>query len=83
MRLIDADALLKGRHDHDMISTHQVWNAPTIDAVEVVRCKYCKNWDHSWKSTSPDHHYCPFIDWPTSEAFYCAKAEKRTDEVKL
>ena len=45
----------------------------------VVRCKDCKNWDHSWKSTSPDHHYCPFIDWPTSESFYCARAERRTN----
>lgn len=42
MRLIDADALLKGRQDHEMISTHVIWNAPTIDAVPVVRCKDCK-----------------------------------------
>ena len=44
MRLIDADALLKCRNDHEMISTHIIWNAPTIDAVPVVRCKDCVWW---------------------------------------
>lgn len=29
-RLIDADELLKHKTDHEMISTHLVWNAPTI-----------------------------------------------------
>ena len=37
MRLIDADALLEGRQDHEMISTHLIWNAPTTDAVEKER----------------------------------------------
>ena len=31
MRLIDADALLKGKRDHEMISTHEIYNAPTIE----------------------------------------------------
>ena len=31
MRLIDADALLKHKDDHEMISTHLIWNAPTIE----------------------------------------------------
>lgn len=35
MRLIDADALLKGKQDHEMISTHIVWNAPTIEAEPI------------------------------------------------
>ena len=30
MRLIDADALLKGKTDHEMISTHLIYNAPTV-----------------------------------------------------
>lgn len=42
MRLIDADRLLRRREDHEMISTHLIFNAPTVDAVEVVRCKDCK-----------------------------------------
>lgn len=35
MRLIDADALLKGKQDHEMISTHIIWNAPTVDAEPI------------------------------------------------
>ena len=35
MRLIDADALLKHRTDHDMISTHLIYNAPTVEAIPV------------------------------------------------
>lgn len=53
MRLIDADALLEKiweqRHEHP--NAYQLSNyaellaceAPTIDAVEVVRCKDCKH----------------------------------------
>lgn len=29
-RLIDADALLEHKTDHDMISTHLIYNAPTV-----------------------------------------------------
>lgn len=29
-RLIDADKLLKNKTDHEMISSHLVWNAPTV-----------------------------------------------------
>lgn len=42
MRLIDADPLLKGRQDHTYISTHEIWNAPTVDAEPIVRCKDCR-----------------------------------------
>ena len=42
-RLIDADRLLQGYEDHDFIDTHIVWNAPTVDAVPVIRCRDCKH----------------------------------------
>lgn len=35
MRLIDADELLKGYHDHERISTHIIWNAPTVEAIPI------------------------------------------------
>lgn len=54
MRLIDADALGVGRCSKDILPADYCagWNglinlieqAPTIDAVEVVRCKDCKHW---------------------------------------
>lgn len=34
-RLIDADELLKHKSDHETISTHLIWNAPTVDAIPV------------------------------------------------
>jgi len=34
-RLIDADALLKHKSDHETISTHLIWNAPTVDAIPI------------------------------------------------
>lgn len=46
MRLIDADALLKHKSDHETISTHLIWNAPTVDTVPVIRCKDCKYKQH-------------------------------------
>ena len=50
MRLIDADALCLGKFVEPRTEWHQGWNdaldaattqAPTIDAVPVVRCKDC------------------------------------------
>lgn len=38
-RYIDADALLKHTTDHEMISTHLIYNAPTADVVEVKHGK--------------------------------------------
>lgn len=42
-RLIDADAILKLIPYEEIVSRCVVVNAPTIDAVEVVRCKDCKH----------------------------------------
>lgn len=39
MRIIDADELLKGRTDHEMISTHLIFNAPTVDVLEQIRAE--------------------------------------------
>lgn len=39
MRLVDADELLKGRTDHEMISTHLIFNAPTVDVLDKIRAE--------------------------------------------
>ena len=54
MRLIDADTLGVGRCSRDVLPADYCagWNgltalieqAPTVDAVEVVRCRDCKHW---------------------------------------
>ena len=42
MRLIDADELLKGKTDHEMISTHLIFNAPTVDVLDKIRAEIKK-----------------------------------------
>ena len=89
MRLIDADELLKRKEDHQMISTHLIWNAPTVDAVPVVRCKDCRWWD---KSEDSPFGYCMAMKHGYMSAnweigiyrrykgdFYCADGEKEKE----
>lgn len=47
MRLIDADELRSefGVSDSDIIAKETIDDAPTIDAVPVVRCRECRKWD--------------------------------------
>jgi hypothetical protein len=52
MRLIDADALFSALNDAKWydnadreIALDYVEDAPTVDAVQVVRCKDCEFWD--------------------------------------
>ena len=55
-RLIDADTLLKGKTDHEMISTHLVWNAPTVEAIPIAWLrKWAKN--TTVESQTPDGNY--------------------------
>ena len=48
---------------------------------EIIRCKDCENWDTTWQNDfAPNYHYCPLMDGTYSGDFYCAKAERRTDD---
>lgn len=80
MRLIDKDALLAA---YD--ATHKgepgrarklIEDAPTVDAVTVVRCKDCKWWNTEWKHEDGEC-YCYKIDQWTAPQFYCADGERR------
>ena len=71
-RLIDADVLF---------STHLIWNAPTVDAVQVVRCEDCKWFDRSEPSgtVEPIGYRCKrrwiFVD--TDD--FCKRGERREE----
>lgn len=92
MRLIDADALKTIRSiqsaDYNSIETIQHWidNAPTIDAVPVVRCKDCKWYVRSMikQDGTLDERYKP--DWRDlyrrvrEETYFCTDGERRDDE---
>ncbi len=65
------------------------WLDLAVDAVmalpsaqsEIIRCRDCEHWDKIWTNDrSPDYHYCPMIDGMHKGDFYCADAERKTDE---
>ena len=86
MRLIDANALKTIRSiqsaDYNSIETIQHWidNAPTIDAVPVVRCKDCKH----FKSETENTGICDggFCHAPVHVAVidFCSYGERKDDE---
>ena len=48
---------------------------------EIIRCKDCENWDTTWQNDwAKNHHYCPLVDGTRNGDWYCADAERRTDE---
>ena len=70
-RLIDADDLLAEydrQHEGEPGKARKlIEDAPTIDAVEVVRCKDCKHrYSDSW---------CEYVD--DDDNFYCARGERK------
>ena len=86
MRLIDADRLLTGRmkskyyhlsNGDIAIPIIDIEHAPTIDAIEVVRCKDCKYAD-------PDEgnvHWmvCKINKAPTFDDFFCGDGKRREE----
>ena len=70
MRLIDGDALMDEANSdgaYGYVDAKQISDAPTIDAVEVVRCRDCKHrYSDSW---------CEYVD--DDDNFYCARGERK------
>jgi hypothetical protein len=91
MRLIDADKALKQINEwlHQTraipldTSYHFellgcIEDCPTIDAVQVVRCKDCKHYNTI--GCSKGFGWCENIDRGTSDNFYCANGKKLNKE---
>ena len=83
MRLIDADALLEKmkRTSRYFDAVFDVEEMPTVDAVEVVRCRECKH--HYWEQ-EPCHgktvHYCKLPHMRGVEVFkefFCYYGERK------
>ena len=85
-RLIDADALLEEHCDEcslaqregckdDPVCASAMWivEAPTVDALEVVRCKDCK--------FLHDKGYCTLVTGLTriKHDDYCSRGERKKD----
>ena len=78
-RLIDADFACKGciRYGTSLSCEECVVNdAPTVDAVPVVRCRECK---YRFKNNGHDKSGCPIIDaniWMDDDDF-CSHGERK------
>lgn len=60
MRLIDADTLPRHGGRGGLVHWKDIENAPTIDAVEVVRCKDC-----AFSRDTGDYQDTYYCDHPT------------------
>ena len=99
MRLIDADALMEEcakfvapSNRSDFISA-PTWNdavslidsAPTVDAVEVVRCRDCRYYEimQLKRDGTDDRRYKPSLcvlhNRNFDEDYFCADGERRTE----
>ncbi len=100
MRLIDADALIEAHYQHcnehhgdtDIFygwSLELMRNAPTIDAVPVVRCKDCRWYVRSMikqdgtldKRYKPD--WCDLYRRVREEMCFCADGERKDNDTDL
>ena len=79
-RLIDADALLEKmkRTSRYFDVVFDVEEMPTVDAVEVVRCRKCKHWKPSGSKAGnsfSDMEYiggCEFTNYYRTESDFCS-----------
>lgn len=77
-RLIDADALSEKLCETTIfikdgeVFQRMINDAPTVDAVEVVRCKDCKHWGESFKGCKRN----PCVEaWHRHD--FCSYGERR------
>lgn len=81
-RLIDADKLHYSRiriaHSDGIIGGYnavvmsaEIKDAPTVDAVPVVRCRECRNWANEWWCRKYPNFRVINPDW------YCADGERK------
>ena len=94
-RLIDANAVAKDIRENNRENFNRLdWsskqvcqlleNAPTVDAVEVVRCKDCKHYDNSegiqWCKIN-SKFYPGGLDWLSfPEDGFCSYGERKDNE---
>ena len=76
--LISTDALLKRTDWYSPDVRDAVRNAlryvPTVDAVEVVRCKDCR-----WYENDGYHTHCRIMRLSVEAEDYCSRGERRED----
>lgn len=83
MRLIDADALIKealAEGAYGYVDAKQIADAPTVYAVEVVRCNDCI---HSYDDIGGlVCSYGTCVDCIVQDYFYCSYGERKNENGK-
>ena len=83
MRLIDANALIKEANSdgaYGYVDAKQIADAPTIGAVEIVRCKDCKHYKPQKKSAHWENsaNYCNrIVTIKTQPDDFCSYGEQK------
>lgn len=87
MRLIDADALfdevcedLEEGEVLYSIPPSYIDDAPTVDAVEVVRCRDCRFYETAEYYPDGTKQLCRLLKRQMCEDAFCSFGERRTDE---
>ena len=87
-RLVDVDELkheLKWLEEydppvyHDVVST--IDEMPSVDAVEVVRCRDCKWCEERQGRTGNVYNLCVYLNTWVDEDHFCSCGERREDEI--
>ena len=82
-RLIDANALIKEANSdgaYGYVDAKQIADAPTVDAVELVRCKDCNHYKPQKKSAHWENrtNYCNRIVTIKVQPYdFCSYGERR------
>lgn len=82
-RYIDADALLNRLPDdlpYKASVKRVLMQAPTVDAVEVIRCKDCKYWGNPCEASYGECHSLDILTFPTD---FCSYGERRDDDGEI
>ena len=82
-RLIDANALIEEANAegaYGYVDAFQIANAPTVDAMEVVRCRDCKHWHKEtlfcdYMSYGEAHER---VNWYADD--FCSYGERKDNE---
>lgn len=102
-RLVDANKLIEKAYwhgdtpsygkpyteGHDAVDVEEIENSPTIDAVQVVRCKDCKYRDEEITIPAPDESpyesftfaSCPCKSFNLGDDFFCGKGERKDGDL--
>ncbi len=92
MRLIDANRLfdamrrMKGQYIvgvGEVVNTidvlEQIKEAPTIDAVPMIRCDECERQSYCHQTVGKTKRHDGFIEYWTEEIEWCSKGVRRED----